>query len=881
MIQVYGQVKSGKWLVVLLGLWLLNGCGKAADSDADNPPNTSPKGTAFSIALTRSSDGATTTSISSASPGTLKVNIKLKDGSYPQNVVVTFKTNLGTLSPVAGTALTNSGGDATLQLLSDGVTGAGTVTAEANVGGEELSASLNFSVAASAVAGRTLAIALTDNLGAATSSVRADSPGTLTATVTDATGMGVRDVIVVFDTKLGLLAPVNGTAITNASGQASVALGFKDALGADTVKVTATLGAETLSTTLNYQVAPPAIRMGYTGGAFTPGVVGIGVSPLSPGGTTGLTVNMVDANGAAFTVPITVSFASNCSAVGKSTIDASVATINGQAVVTYQANGCVGADTVVATASFGGSSFRAQANLTVNADTAGSIEFLSATPALIAIMGTGGVGLSETSTVLFKVKSTQGLPVANQLVSFALNTSVGGLLVAPTSGYTNGSGEIGTVVRSGAVATGVRVTATAVAGGLTLTSQSSQLTVSTGIPDQNSTGIAASVHNPEAFNFDGETVNISARLADHFNNPVPDGTALYFTAEGGAIESSCLTDNGACSVTWRSQVPRPVDHRATILMTTVGNESFFDEDGNGSYSNGDGEPYNDANANGVLDEPFTDTNGNSLFDEPFTDTNVNGGYDFGEPFADYNHSGYYDGAGNNPAGETTFTDRNGNFIYDGAGTRPAGEAYTDANGSTTFNGPGFADLAEAFLDKNENGVRDQGEPYFDFNNNGQYDVRDGAYGGALCTHTTLCAAQNTVHVRNSIVIVMSGSNPYVVAQSAANSSLIYASSVPGFPGRAWDVLNVAGGSADLNISFTDSAGQSLPAGTRVTISTDVGELKGETSFTVPNNVTGGRVVAITVEDDDPDPAATATGVITIHVETPKGVITDLTFDLGV
>jgi len=867
-------------MLVLLGVWLLSACGKSAATDSNNSAATSPNGTTFSISLARSADGAATTSISSASPGTVKVNIKLKDGSYPQNVLVTFDTDLGTLNPAAGTALTNSSGDATLQLLSDGTTGAGTLTAQASVGGEALSVSLNFSVTSSAVAGRTLSIALKDNAGAATSSVRADAPGTLTATVADATGAGVRDVIVVFETKLGALAPTNGTAITNVSGQASVMLGFKEALGADAVKATATIGSETLATTLNYQVAPPAIRMGYTGVAFTPGVIGIGTSPLSPGGTTGLTVNIVDANGNAFTVPIDVSFTSNCAQVGKSSIDPAATTINGQAVVTYQASGCVGVDSVIATADFGGSSFSALADLTVNADTAGSIEFLSATPALIAIMGTGGVGLSETSTVMFKVKSTQGLPVANQLVSFTLNTSVGGLVVAPASGYTNGSGEISTVVRSGAVATGVRVTASAIAGGVTLTSQSSQLTVSTGMPDQNSTGISASMLNPEGYDLDGQTITINAHLADQFNSPVPDGTAVSFITEGGAIEPSCLTNKGTCSVTWTSQVPRPVDHRVTILMTAVGNESFFDEDGNGSYSNGDGEPYNDANANGVLDEPFTDTNGNGKYDEPFTDSNVNGVYDFSEPFVDYNHNGRYDGAGTNPVGETTFIDRNGNGVFDGSGTIAAGEAYTDANGSGAFDGPGFADLPEAFLDKNENGVRDQGEPYLDFNSNSQYDGRDGKYGGALCTHTSLCAAQNTVHVRDAIVIVMSGSHAAIVAQNATTSSLIYGSNVSGVPASGTlSALNVAGGSAKLNISFTDSAGQSLPAGTQVTISADVGTLKGDSSFTIPGNTTTGKIAAITVEDDDL--TSTANGVITIHVETPKGVITELTFALGV
>lgn len=874
MIRKYGKAGLNAWLWVLLGVWLLNACGKAADNDTDSAD--SPGTGVIAISLVRSSDGAATTAISTASPGTLKVNIKSKDGSAAPNVLVTFETDLGVLSP-ANTALTNSVGDATVQLLSGGTPGADTVTATASVGGEELSASLNFSVTSTAVAGRSLSISLKDNTGTVTSSVRADAPGTLTATITDAAGAGIRDAIVVFDTELGALAPANGTAITNASGQASVTLDFKDALGADSVTATATIGSERLSTTLNYQVAPPAIRMGYTGVTFTQGTVGVGASPLSPGGTTGLTVNIVDADGNPFTVPVDVSFTSNCSKIGKSSIDASATTINGQAVVTYQANGCVGTDGLMATAEFGGSSFSASANLVVNADTAGSIEFVSATPALIAIMGTGGAGLSETSSVLFRVKSTQGLPVANQLVNFTLNTSVGGLMVAPASGYTNGSGEISTVVRSGAVATGVRVTASTVAGAATLTSQSNQLTVSTGMPDQNSTGIAASMLNPEALDFDGETITLTAHLADHFNNPVPDGTAVSFIAEGGAIEPSCFTEKGACTVTWTSQVPRPVDHRVTILMTAVGNESFFDEDGNGSYSDDDGEPYRDTTANGVADEPFTDANANNVFDEPFTDLNSNNTYDFNEPYVDYNHNGRYDGAGNNPAGETIFTDRNGNGAYDGAGTIAAGEAYTDANSNAAFDAPGFPDLPEAFLDENENGARDIGEPYFDFNENGQYDGRDGMYSGALCTHTTSCAVQNTVHVRDSIVIVMSGSAPSIVVQNAADSRLIYLSNVTGVPVGALTALNIAGGgSVDLNISFTDSAGQSLPGGTQVTISTDAGTLKGETGFTVPGNTTRGRTVSVTLEDDDS--ASAGNGVLTIHVETPKGVTKDLTME---
>ena len=75
-------------------------------------------------------------------------------------------------------------------------------------------------------------------------------------------------------------------------------------------------------------------------------------------------------------------------------------------------------------------------------------------------------------------------------------------------------------------------------------------------------------------------IRVQVLAADHFNNPVPNGTAISFTTEGGAIDGSCLTDDGGCSVTWRSQRPRLPDGRFTILATAIGNESFLDSERN-------------------------------------------------------------------------------------------------------------------------------------------------------------------------------------------------------------------------------------------------------------------------------------------------------------
>ena len=83
------------------------------------------------------------------------------------------------------------------------------------------------------------------------------------------------------------------------------------------------------------------------------------------------------------------------------------------------------------------------------------------------------------------------------------------------------------------------------------------LSVSTGLPDQNSFSLSLENHAPESLNIDGVQVAATVRLADHFNNAVPDGTAIYFTTEGGAIRDaetgavgSCLTVGSKCTLTW-------------------------------------------------------------------------------------------------------------------------------------------------------------------------------------------------------------------------------------------------------------------------------------------------------------------------------------------
>jgi hypothetical protein len=222
--------------------------------------------------------------------------------------------------------------------------------------------------------------------------------------------------------------------------------------------------------------------------------------------------------------------------------------------------------------------------------------------------------------VVFKVKDTLGNPI-QKTVNFSLNTTVGGLSLTALSADSDPStGEVETIVKSGSVGTPVRVTATI--QGTQISTQSDQLVVSIGIPDQNSLSISASILNIEGWSYDNVTTDITVMAADHFNNPVPDGTAIYYTTSGGSIIDSCTTTSGICTVTLRSQNPRPITGRAVVLAYALGEESFTDQNGNGIYD--PGEPYVD------MPEPFLDSNENGTREpatEPFVDSNDNGMYD--------------------------------------------------------------------------------------------------------------------------------------------------------------------------------------------------------------------------------------------------------------
>jgi hypothetical protein len=481
------------------------------------------------------------------------------------------------------------------------------------------------------VAGQaSLVLTLADvTTGGATTAV----PAIARALVRDASGVPVPNAVVTFSTTptLATIVPASGTALTDATGTATVRLNAASLAAAGATTLTASGQAGSAAVTGSIGFAIGAANVTITGFAF-------GINPLSAFGTTSVAVT-VNSNGAPVTTPQTVTFSSPCAGSNKAVLTSTVTTgTGGIATASYRDNGCGGNDLV--TASVSGLA-TASSTLTIAVPAAGSIQFVSATPKNITLKGTGGFGRQETSQVIFKVVDTGGNPLSSsQTVNFSLSTSVGG--VSFSNGLTISSvssdpttGQAVVTVQAGTVSTPVRVLAsTSGAGGVVLSTQSDQLTVTTGIPDQASFSLSASTLNIEGWDHDGITTVLAARLADHFSNPVPDGTAVNFIAEGGSIGGSCTTLNGACSSTMNSQALRPLNGRVTVLAYAVGEESFTDLDGDGLASKvnratGTSELVDANNFATDMPEAFLDSNENGIHDpsETFIDFIVNGAYD--------------------------------------------------------------------------------------------------------------------------------------------------------------------------------------------------------------------------------------------------------------
>ncbi|MDT0603473.1 Ig-like domain-containing protein [Thalassotalea castellviae] len=784
----------------LLLLMLITGCN---GSSGENPTDSDEVSVATSISVVLlNNEGVEQLSFDTNDNVTVQATVKDQFNAVMSGTRVNYSADLGSLS--VDSKLTDSNGVATITILnSDLILSAGTLTASVASAESSISTSIDYEYTTSTVVAPSLSASIAMQLnGQNTNQFKSNEQAQIQVTLLDNTGAGVKNEIINFAADIGSLTTT--TALTNENGQAIVTLAGDDVIGAGVIAVSLNSNSS-ISAQMNYQILPADtvllddVRIGYfdENSQFIEGAIKLSITDqtISAGGTLGLTVELVDSENKYINTPTTVSFTSNCVINETATIDETVISIKGKAGATFEDINCAGIngteDIIVASVTSNGVTNTASTNINISSEELGSIEFVSSQPDSIVIKGSGG---QETSTLTFLLKSQLGNPLAQQEVEFSLDTIVGGIALSRASGFTNSQGLITTQVSSGTVPTVVRVTAKAImeVNGETISvqTQSSELSVNTGLPEQASMTIAATVLNPEADIVGQESV-IRVWLADSFNNPVPDGTPINFTTEGGTIESSCNTVAGNCAVTWTATEPYLTDHRSTILATTSGHETFFDSNGDNVFDNNDGDAINN------------------------------------------------------------------NMVNSGFGRQVALSA-------------GFVDMSEAWRDDNENHVKDPQETkFFDQNNDDQFSLADEKFNGPQCSGDKCDNEVKNAILRKALVLIMSSSSNPNFVLSDTTQTTTYADNQE----TSNNLPDVADGSAlALRFRFADSAMQTMPIGTTVTVTLDGGELQGTTTISVGNtNADGFSAMDFSINNPiDGDPA---TATLTISIETPNTLAT--------
>ncbi|MDP5210913.1 hypothetical protein [Microbulbifer sp. 2205BS26-8] len=348
---------------------------------------------------------------------------------------------------------------------------------------------------------------------------------------------------------------------------------------------------------------------------------------------------------------------------------------------------------------------------------------------------------------------------------------------------------------------------------------SDELVVSTGIPDQDSFSVSATVLNTGGDSVDGVTSTINVKAADSFNNPILDGTAITFKTEYGRIEGSCTTVGGDCSVNWTSQDPRkPLAY------------TFLDDDGNVAS----------------LRTIF-----NTDCSVPGVPRGVSCPASLGQPYGARSSILAY------TLGQESYNDANGNGLYD------TGEV--------------FVDLPEAFLDTNEDGAfgnpNEVGSCHPDcpevagdedipvpLIENDAYDQGNGIYNGILCSDTAEAAAacsKELVHVRQQVTVLVAGETPYAGIFEGVGISARLSSDI--------DISRSDSGTRYFYLS--DVYNGRLPLGTTIKTKSDYCVVEPEDNAVANSSAFGPSLFPITVTAPD-NAERNGSGFVRIEVNVP-------------
>lgn len=285
-------------------------------------------------------------------------------------------------------------------------------------------------------------------------------------------------------------------------------------------------------------------------------------------------------------------------------LSAAQATTNqtGLAAVTLTSSALPGTATVTATAI--GSSGEVDVNFTELPPTVRTIELSTLESPEVGVLGSW---LPQTSDVAFLAKDMFGNPVAaGYSIEFdILSGPDQGEQMFPVVAQTNTSGVASAVFTAGIQSGTVRIVAR-FRDNPTVVSNAVVITIHAGLPDGLNFGLWAELLNIAGLRQFNLEDPVTACPSDSFLNPVPNGTALYFTTNYGKINAAATTTDGEGTSKLTSQSPLPPDGFVTYAASTqsgllskilsivpdptdaTGNTIWVGTDGDGIYRTIDG-----------------------------------------------------------------------------------------------------------------------------------------------------------------------------------------------------------------------------------------------------------------------------------------------------
>ncbi|MFO0600761.1 MAG: hypothetical protein U0228_35960 [Myxococcaceae bacterium] len=287
-----------------------------------------------------------------------------------------------------------------------------------------------------------------------------------------------------------------------------------------------------------------------------------------------------------------------------------------------------------------GSAMGAGFTLPLRATNVNSINWKSDTTTASAL-NVQNAGIGTATSVFFEVRDSSNLPVPGIEVVFGLAANAAaGCSVAPARAITDMMGVVRTTLSSGSSSGLATVTASVV--GLPLAS-SPAFNIRWGLPyherlqltcDRKTLGALETTNPPRT----DQNTNCQITLQDRDGNAPNYPVTVNWKSEVGSINGTTSMANAQIAVAQFQSggglpaptVPlagepnnggaNPRDGFVTVIASVTGEETFYDGSGtsngftNGKWDPGEyfidlGEPFVDANDNGVLDvgEPFTDT----------------------------------------------------------------------------------------------------------------------------------------------------------------------------------------------------------------------------------------------------------------------------------